>query len=436
MAKQTIELTPEVIAEIAKEPDDEQVSDVEQQLDTVFEAVGDDPEVVRVKCYAIKSGEYEFLFNELPAGLGGIDERLRDEYGSGLYELRIIVNGHIKRRLKVPVGRTLADRMPKPIKPDGIKPGEVLGMIREMQKDQMDQFKLMMENVTARMDRPAPEPPRDPFEMQTSLMAMLVQMKDFLKPASAPNPQNPINLLKDVLGLTEEVRAMSGDAGPGALLANVAKETLPGLLQLANIEAAKKAGLPMTPATTTEPPQTPENQGLMERYNQPAPPPQAGAPRASVTPPTPNPEEKPEVLQQLFVAKAIERLLPMAQAGRRPEVYAEVLLDMAEQYNCEPWAVEFICSETFLEQLTRMNPAVATYPEWFKQLRAAVVEMTTPEEDPGLTAAPTAANVLYNVDVKQQKSVVGDSGRGDGDAGDFESDVEISAPIQEEPSHT
>lgn len=401
-----------VKTDVYEVPLDSEELEAEDKIKQIFEDVGEDITSVKCKLYRIAHGEYEWLYDATPPEMPGVHDRLRDEYGPGIYETRIFMNGRMKKRLKIKIGGKLADKFPLQ-KDGGMKPDQVLSMIAEMQKTQMSQFQLMMEQqqnaLSQTMQQNAPAQSTDPMAMQASMLTMMAQMKSFLTPPPQKPGQDPIEMLTKMMDLQASMGALSGEGGTGALLASVAKDVLPQLVDMAKIEGSKKPpNVAMPPAPTPSPTQ---NQSITPQHNPPK----------SITPEISG--ESPKMLQQIFVKRAIHMLLPKARTDRDPITYAEILLDTAAEYNQEQQTISFIVSLDFCDQLIAIEPQVGEHRAWFEQLRQAVMKMISdPESEP----EPNTVDV----NTHDNEPVIESTGRGTRDAGNVENNESVSEGLQ------
>ncbi len=393
---------------------DDKDLEIGDKIKKIFEEAGEDLDNIKCKHYRIARGDYEWLYDAAPSEMVGLHDRLRDEYGPGLYEIRVFVNGKMHRRLKLKIGGRLTDTFPQ--KTEVMKPDQVLDMVRHMQNHQMEQTKMMMAEMKssfiqamARNEQQAPAPV-DPITMQTGMLTMMQQMRDLVAPQQAAPAQDPIDMLTKMLELQSSLRALTGEEGTGTMLAAVAKEVLPDLLSLAKLDSMKKK--PLVPPV----PSPPANRltDLEAMQNRPEAPPISGEPAANPTP------EDEQMYQQVFLKQAIALLLSKAEQNRAPEVYAEVLLDTADDYNQEQWAIEFITKPNFVNSLVQIDPRVEPYRLWFTALRNSVIEMVTeaqPQQQPEIES---------RVDDPKQQPTNGPAGRGNGDPRDTQDNVAVS----------
>lgn len=391
-------------------------------------------DVVNVKCklYKIEKGRRRWLFDAMPIELGDIQNALKTEYGPGLYENHLYINGTLDQRLKLDIGETLADKFPGRNNPEtnkGLDSGDILALVREMNANQAEQTRLMMERMEATVSKAIPpqqpqQPAFNPMEMQASMLGMMLKMKEFLG-GNESKQQDPIDSISRLLSITSEMQALSGEGGSGPVIASLAKEFLPKLADLAKLQAT----VPTTPVNPSAG-LTPDQIAHMKQSSAPTPPGQA-------TPqPQPQPQsgDKQEMLNNFIINKALNFLLPAAQRNFSPVTYAELLVDQAQIYGMEQEVINYILDPESIDIMIGVNMNVAPVRPWFEQMREAVNAMVT--EEPGessgeqLTSGPASAINLGHVDVNG-KSVnpVADTERGNGNQGDLTPNVQSGETI-------
>ncbi|MCP4410644.1 MAG: hypothetical protein GY807_23470 [Gammaproteobacteria bacterium] len=409
--------------EVVGLPIDDKDLEIGEKIKQIFEEAGEDLDNIKCKHYRIARGDYEWLYDATPSEMVGLHDRLRDEYGPGLYEVRVFVNGKMHRRLKLKIGGRLTDKFPQ--KTEVMKPDQVLDMVRHMQNNQMEQTKLMVEQMksamieaVAKSNPPAPAP-ADPITMQTGLLTMMQQMRELVTPPQQVAPtQDPIDMLTKMLELQSSLQALTGEAGTGTMLAAVAKEVLPDLVSLAKLDGMKKR--PMVPPVPSPSAARIAEIGRMSGVtaNQTQSETTTTSPQQAANP---TPEDE-QMYQQIFLKQAITLLLPKAEQNRDPTVYAEVLLDTADDYNQEQWAIEFITQPAFVNYLVQIDPRVEPYRLWFTALRNTVIDMVT-ETEPQPTQQ---TENVSRVDEPKQQPTDGTARRGNGNTRDPQDNVAVS----------
>jgi hypothetical protein len=128
-------------------------------------------------------------------------------------------------------------------------------------------------------------------------------------------------------------------------------------------------------------------------------------------------------LMKIAAQQQLTFLVKQAEAGKDPELYAELLLD---QIGVER-VLGFVGEPDAMQKLTAINPAVQLHHVWFDQLRAAILELTKDDdagEDEGTDAVPVAGEVITKAesDALSEPTDTGNAGgnseRPSGDTGD------------------
>lgn len=396
--------------------------DMQAQIQEVVHSFEGDVVNVKCKLYKIEKGRRRWLFDAMPVELGDIQNNLKNEYGPGLYENHVYINGKLDQRLKLDIGETLADKFPgRQVKEEtGLNSSDILNLVREMNTNQAEQNRLMMERmentVKAAIPHQSEQLAIDPVKLQTSMLAMMVQMKDLLSGNTQPQ-QDPIDTVSRLLEMTSNLQALSGESGTVPAMASLAKEFLPRLMEMATLQASKPAPNPaaaMTPDQITH--MANAHTAAVTAQGQPQ-----GQPQAQ-----PQPGDKAEMLNKFMVNKALVFLLQSAQRDFSPVTYAELLIDQAQIHGMEQEVINYMLAEDTLTTLYGINPAVGQYKAWFEHLIEAVREMVSevpPEEDgqannePDLTNGQVhAINPMNASTTADQKPTVADSRRSDGNA--------------------
>lgn len=408
--------------ELDGQEDEEENDDLQNQIADVFEGIGgDDTNRVKCKIYRIENGLYQHLFDEVPGAMHNMETRLRNEGGAGLYEVRVLIGRAIRRRIKVPIAHTIQDKQ-KPVIDNSMKPDQVLNIVQQMQTQQMDQFKLIMQNMVSALQPPAqPQPaPVNPMEMQSSIMAMMVQMKEFLG-GNQSKQVDPIETIGRVVELIPTMQSITGDgAGSTApIMASLAKEFLPKLMDLAKLQTG-------APTPGREAPPTPDQVTAMANQH-------VAAVTKQSQPQTPT-GDKTEMLNNFMVNKALGFLLQAAERNFSTVTYAELLIDQAQIYGMEQEVINFMLAQGVLDKMYAINPKVGQYREWFEHLIQGVSELVTEVSDesgdeainePKLTTSTITA-INHSQDAShstEQKPVIANPRRGDGDMDDVGGDV-------------
>ncbi len=278
---------------------------------------------------------------------------IQERYGAGEY--RIKVYGMKDGIPGVIAGTTIVcgDSF-KPIKRDPetnapIQSGNA-EVIAAINNGNMQIAMMLKETITALSSNLKPQ---GIGEMLVGLKA-LDELRGGTKTAVDPLDQFTkfITLQKAMQGAAPVIK---GDGGLSdmAAMATIAKEFLPALR-----DAMKK---PDAPANQPQIPATlPDNV-------------------VSITPPQPSPEQQQEEQEAMFVAMMIRRklnaLIQNAGANLATMPIAESLLDEVPPLVIDDWLHK--PEAEFMATLQQFNPQVANFADWFKKLRADMIQLTT-----------------------------------------------------------
>ncbi len=368
-------------------------------------------DVVNVKCklYKIEKGRRRWLYDAMPVELGDVQNALKNEYGPGLYENHVYINGKLDQRLKLDIGETLADKFPgraTVTDAKGLNSGDILALVREMNANQAEQNRLMMERmentIKTVIPQYQPQAQVNPLELQTSILAMMVQMKDILGGNQAPS-NDPIDTISRVVEMIPAMQALSGEGGTAPVMASLAKEFLPKLMDLAKLQPT---------APNPQAAMTPDQIAHMANAHTEA--------VTGQTPPKQQSGDKSEMLNKFIVNKALGFLLTAAERNFSTVTYAELLIDQAQIYGMEQEVLNFILAEGALDKMYAINNKVGLHKEWFEQVIEAVREMVSEEGTEANNAPDLTSGQIHAINPSdasipaEQVSTVADSRRGDG----------------------
>ncbi len=353
-------------------------------------------DVVDVKCkmYKIEKGGRGWLFDAQPIELSDVQNTLKNEYGPGIYENHVYINGRLNQRLKLEIGATLADKFPQRLQQgdQGLKSGDILQLVREMQANQAEQTKLMMERFETTIIKAMPQAsaqpaPVNPTDMMANMMGVMMQMKEFL---GNKTEKDPIAEFTRYMTAFTEMQALSGEGGSGPMLAGLAKEFLPKLADLAKISASAPNPNPAARKSVGTP--TPDQVSHMATSHTEALQTSADRLQATGQNPAQPTGDKQTMLNDFIINKALNFLIPAAARGFSPVTYAELLLDQADIYSIQQEVINFVLGDEAIEQMILINPEVANFRPWFDEMKATiqslVTEVSDAQNEPDLTNAP------------------------------------------------
>lgn len=323
------------------EDDDVLVEDISAQL-----GIGDDDTDYRVPVYQHGPKGLAWLFDYTLSDETPLLERLRDDYGGGLFEVRTYRAGKIAKRQKVNVG--VPKHKPQP-KPEGLSGSDIVGMMREMQAQNLAQVKDLIGHVRAQQQ------PVDPLAMRREFYAEIAQLKEIF---SQPAPEPRRNAIKELLEY-EDARQQLGlgqDGGEKSLV----QEFMPLLAPLLAAAQQPQQRLPPPGKPASKP--APNDRSAPPAY-QPQPPTGSNGEPAKPEPP---PEEPMNELQ-----KGLSQLCMAATLKLDPENTAANLANNASDEHY--WMLaELVDQADCVDRLVAVYAPVEPHRAWFEALRAAL----------------------------------------------------------------
>lgn len=326
----------------------EDVSDiqktVDEELDTVLGEIGADRNDVKLKMGVYRvipnSGDLEWCFYFTAAELPILD-RLRDEYGGGSFQIRVYKDGKIFTR------KTLNVAKPTDRPVTHHKQNSDIEAVLKYVSSGMAQLGEAIKSIQV----PQIQPQQNQMEMMTGMMGLMLQMKQ-LTDSEKPKGME----FKDMMELVKMGTEMGG-SGPDPLVK--AMEAFgPVVTKAMEIESKK----PVLQNPSTRPLQ-----------------------KAPQGPTNPKEVDMLDIKKRMIAAK-IGELVSYAEAGKNPELYAEVVMDQVP----EDILIGLVCADDAKEQLSVLHPGVTKNWEWFNQMR----EFIKTE----LTGDPESDNVSDSVD--------------------------------------
>lgn len=299
-----------------------------------------------IKVYRVleKEGRMNWLFNCIPSELPIID-KLRDNYGSGLYRARIYRNGTLHRALDYAIeAPKFLDQ--KPTQQQSQTP-DITNIVNALLSAQERQFLKIQEIL---QNRVTPATSFDPMQMMSSMVAMMLQMKSFLTPAQ--NGTGNIELLLKGVELAKDL--VSGNSETNFL--DVIRDVIKSDAFTKAIEATASPGA--KPETRIE------NKSI---------------------PVIPQQGEPMKKISDVVIKQYIEQLLQRAKRNSDPELYAAFILDNVAGTIYENQLIKFLSNENLISELIKIDARVASYTSWFEELRDSLVNMLTDENEVGDT---------------------------------------------------
>lgn len=374
-------------------------ADIDGELSQIFTEFGGGGEDVtfEIRVYRTQpgKGKLAYVFACLPHELPILD-KLRDEYNGGDFEVRILKNTKIFRRLKVAVE-------PPPKLPARAPVNEAGGLAAVMAEGFNRLGELMV-----RQQQTAPV---DPFTMQSQLLTNMTAMKEFMggnNPAPAPDP---FELLTKVITLQKKLGGMAEEKEPTT--------TLDLLMTMANNV------LPLLGDATRA-----EQKAIAPRQQVRAKPPQVKTGG--------NPINETEGDDVNFKLKTqLIYLCGMAAKNSDPAAYAQLVID-----NTDPEDLQGLYTRAkggdYMDDLMNIHAPVGQYLEWFNDLAAFIVEICDEMNPPEVDDLTDGEKMPINADIDTPENETphivpndppttdntdhgnpaSDTGRESGDAGD------------------
>lgn len=291
-----------------------------------------------------------FLFNCSPTELP-LDERLRDNYGTGTYRCRVYRNKRIYRSFTVTIGPT-----PKIKENTQTDTTSFIQAIEASNIRMMSMFKEMLDRQNAPQVQQI-----DPFAMMERMTAVMLNMQNLSpKPTVVENQVNPMEMFTKGIELAQSMSA-SGETGIMDIVKEFVKspimETMMGgMNQNQPKQIAPSYYTPIQPTPQVQP-------GL--RPNQPS--------QNNGVPPVMPPNASQMSMEQInkLISDQIAFLISKAQNGSDPALYAEFVLDNMP----EPTVQYMLNNPNILSELAGINPAINMHLIWFQKLLAEMKQM-------------------------------------------------------------
>jgi hypothetical protein len=386
--------------------DDEQE---ENQLDALEGLIGEFTGAADIVVNVYRQGEgknISFLFRTSPDEMSGgeIMERCRDNYGTGDYRI------HIRQGPRIVHNRPFsveAKKEPDPTLRQESSTHDIIALITAQNQSQQQMFMATMTAMAEALKGREYPPPPDPVAMQTGMIQAMVALKQLAVGDDGGSKKDPVDMLIQGITLANELRPSEGDTNANDLVLAGLKAFAPTIT-----EATRQGMAGQRPSGA--PGDTPA--GALPRPG-PGAPGQPGQPQMS-------PEavrEREMGLRQVMMRQQLGWLVKQASVGKHPDLYAELLLDQVG----EKVVLEFIGKPDALQQLAAIEPRVQDYSVWFEELRAAILELTAPDDDGhiGSEQVPTSGGNGAARHTTLDSDSGDHTGGSVGDTGDIEADA-------------
>lgn len=342
--------------------------DLDEQMDAIFADIGgnDDIDEYSLKAYRTQPGKGKlgYLFTCLPTELPILD-RLRDDYGSGDYQVRVFKKNRIFKRRVVCIEAPV--KKEKPVFDESQK---LNGMVEVMANG----FTRLGELIVQR-DQQSPQN----ISTMKEMMEFMVLMKELNGPP--PEVVSPFQQIKDVLSIQKSLAGKEGSSETNVndVLLTLAENVLPKLAEAGMASPENKQRPRVSPETGIE---TGEIEKIGKIGN----------------------TEKLEKTEKGNPMKGHLMFLCMqATLKKNPLLYAEVVLDNTPDDKLDE-LITAIKGEGAINKLIGFHPPVANHQEWFLELFQGILsniqEVEEIEGDEPLQSAPEPTKNNENVSGK------------------------------------
>lgn len=321
------------------------IDEQEAQIEEEFDASKDEVTWL-IKIYRVVEGtaNMNWLFNcnvdELKGGLSGkksVIERLRDDYGTGIYRARVYKNRQLYRTLTYPIE---APKLPEPVQ----IPSEITAIQATMQQ-QNEMLSGLIERITT---SPMQQNQGSMIEMMQGMTTIMLQMKEL---SNNNQPQNNIGVddMIKLISLGAEVKEGTGETG----IMDIVKSFIQSPIAEKVIEAA-------------------ENPAEIPQHAMPQ-----GQPATQVI------NQNPQVKQQMdpivgLIQVYILPLISKAKKGSDPALYADVILDNVDDKN---FLLMVVNNPSIEQVLCSYHPEIKQYWPWFAQVIDEIKHALTEQSD-------------------------------------------------------
>lgn len=341
--------------DIAKQLDDIIAEFGQSETDVTWQVV-----VTRAAGPYMKTGGKEpYLFSCDPSEIGGIRDRLRDEYGEGTYRIRVRKNGRNHRQFDYTIEAPIKQKTDAG---DGV----TRALLDRMDRMEARSNDILQQLITATRSGSALPMAVDPIAMFEKFATIMAAMNGAVRQQTGPDPMDLMTKTFDMAARLVDLRGDSNN-GPGETnIYDILKEAVknPGL-----VEAI-----------------TPKTAQLPQRVN-------------TVRPFNPPPQQQPQPVRNDAGAtvtgvddfgSVIPYLNTCAARGANVEFYCDWVFDNAtpEQLNT------LINHPSILDFLATRYPGMVPYRPWYDRLlaemRAAAQDGANADvDDEGTSASQT-----------------------------------------------
>lgn len=323
------------------------------------------------------------LFEGDASVMKGLADKLRDEYGTGKYRVRVLKNNKLYRRFDVEV-----EALSRQTQPTNNSPSEMATVLAAIER-QNDRIMQLLERQT--IQQPASIPvPSNPFEGIQQIASVMVSLKDLMGPKTDPTMSTVDAIMKGV----ELAKAVTEGNGGGG-------ET--SWMDLINSWIKSPMAAEMAK-------QTQQQQQPVRAIPQRPMPSEPGAPKEQVRQ-QPNPNDAEQMQAQ--IRSSLLYLCQIAAKNGNPELYAEWVLDNWPRH----MVIAVLQQPNALQLAAQLAPETQPYMFWFKKL---IEEIGLAIKDEAEEAATHVADASPDISPVQP---IGNPGWGGGGEDNIEDDV-------------
>jgi hypothetical protein len=285
-----------------------------------------------------KIGKRIWLFDCDPSE--PVKSKLRDEYGTGKYELRVRRNNLLFRR---PVLKVEAPLYPSKAAPAGrgdrSSDGDIISMIEESNRRMIEVLGKIIPSAVAAT------PPADPVTQMSAMMGVMMQFKEFTAPADTGEKTTQLEKFKEMMELKKLFGGGEGDANNSDII----------------LAAIEHIGGPLSKMTQQQAAET-----------------QRRSANALVAKKSTNKKKRDTEPNDEMTAMrmGVSVLVSGAQRNEDPAPYVDIIFARIARERIET----FLTGGDALQLLSTVNPAVAQHPKWFGELGDLVRERLSEED--------------------------------------------------------
>lgn len=319
--------------------------DLDEELNAIFADFGGDEAIdeYQIRVYRVQEGKGKmgYLFACLPAELPILD-RLRDEYGGGDFEVRVLKNNKLFRRRK-----TIIESPNRNVKTAAPQQNNLVSIAQTMDNGFMKLGELIAaQSASTQMN---------PVTMQSEMLQNMLAMKEMLGIGS--KPESPIKMLGEFFELQKLIGAPEGGAGASDVLLSMANQVLPKLAEMGQVE---------------------QDYNINRR------------PRKNI----PSIRRRKPIIQDDKSGNPMKMhlifLCSQAALGNEPRTYAKMVIDNTDKDKILELR-NFISGENALVNMGKVHKSVLKYPDWFTELGYLIVKMI--DSDASIEKKKPAADI-------------------------------------------